>query len=472
MPRADGQRAFTFRLDGIASSAAAWRVLSFPLPARVRAFVLFGLAISAAWAAPAPVVPADGRDWPQWRGVRRDGVWRETGLLEKFPGSAVPLKWTVPVGAGYSGPTVAAGRVYLMDFVKETSSERVQCFDWRTGAVVWSVAYPASYADFTYEAGPRAAVTVQDGRAYALGAAGHFHCLDAASGEVLWRRDLRTDYRIRMPRWGLAAHPLVEGDLVITQIGGAGEACVVALDRLTGAERWKAFPDEASYAPPIAIDQAGKRLVVMALGYRLVAFEPADGTVRWTHDQPKSSWPIAIPAPTVHGDLMFFTTAHAGSYLYRLAADRPAVDVVWERGRRPRTDDTLSPVIPDPLVMNGLVIGVQTDGELRCLDLMTGKRQWETTEPMPKAWHATLHLVRAGETGDRAWLFTEQGNLILAQLTAAGYRELTRARLLEPTLEQGPRGRAVTWAHPAFAYRHVFARSDRELVCADLSATP
>lgn len=429
----------------------------------------FAWAAVVAGAAPAPAVPAGGQDWPQWRGAQRDGIWRETGIVERFPGTPLPRRWAVPVGAGYSGPTVAAGRVFLTDYDKATSTERVRCFDWRTGTPLWTVAYPCSYSDFTYEAGPRAAVTVRDGLAYALGAAGHLHCIDAATGAILWRRDLRADYRIRMPRWGLAAHPLVEGDLVITQIGGEGDACVVALDRRTGAERWKAFPDEASYAPPIAIEQAGRRLVVMALGYRLVAFEPADGTVRWTHEQPKGSWPIAIPAPAVQGDLMFFASAHAGSHLYRLAADRTEVEVVWSRGRRPRTDDTLAPVIPDPLLMNGLVVGVQTDGELRCLDLMTGRRHWETVEPMPKAWHATLHLVRAGETGDRAWLFTEQGNLILAQLTAAGYHELARAQVLEPTAEQGPRGRSVTWAHPAFAYRHIFARSDRELVCVDLS---
>lgn len=431
-----------------------------------------------AWCGFAPVflvgaveVPAaDGLDWPQWRGVRRDGVWRESGIVEKFAGETLRTRWRVPVGPGYTAPTVANGRVYMMDFAKETARERVLCVDWKTGATQWEVAYPAAYDGFTYEAGPRAAVTVQDGRAYALGAAGNLHCLEAASGKVVWSRDLRRDYQIRMPRWGLAAHPIVVDDLVITQIGGAGDACVIALDRATGAERWKAFPDEASYSPPILLEQAGRRLVVMGLGYRLVAFEPADGMLRWSHEQPKSSWPIAISAPAIEGDLIFFATAHAGSYLYRLARDRHAVEVVWERGRRPRTDDTLSPVIPDPLVMNGLVIGVQVDGELRCLDLMTGKRQWETIEPMPKAWHATMHLVRAGETGDRAWIFTEQGNLILARLDRSGYHELTRARLLEPTLEQGPRGRAVTWAHPAFAYRHVFARSDRELVCADLSA--
>ncbi len=428
------------------------------------------VAWSGAMAAPAPSARPEGMDWPQWRGAQRDGIWREDGIIGQFAGATIPLRWTVPIGGGYSGPTVAAGRVYVMDYVKETSTERVLCLDWRTGAKLWEIAYACSYETFTYEAGPRASVTIHDRRAYALGAAGNLHCLDAASGKILWQRDLLREYRIRMPKWGIAAHPLIEGEVMITQIGGAGEACVVAFDRKTGAERWKAFPDEASYSPPMAFEQAGRRTVVMALGYRLVAFDPADGTLRWSHDQPKSSWPISIPAPVVRGDLMFFCTAHAGSYLFRLARDQPAVEIVWERGRRPRSDDTLTPVIPDPLVMNGLVIGVQTDGELRCLDLMTGKRQWETLAPMPKAWHATMHLVRAGDSGDRAWIFTEQGNLILARLSAEGYHELARARLLEPTLEQGPRGRAVTWSHPAFAYRHIFARSDRELVCADLAA--
>src|SRR5688572_22079335 len=314
----------------------------FPTMPRVIPVVL--LAFSSAFAAPSPPAPPDGIDWPQWRGIRRDGVWREQGILEKFAGATISLRWSVPISAGYTGPTVASGRVYVMDYLKDKSSERVRCFDWKTGSTLWDVSYECSYADFTYEAGPRASVTIHDGRAYALGAAGNLHCIDAASGKLIWKRDLRSEYRIRMPKWGIAAHPIIEGDLLITQIGGAGEACVVALDRNTGEERWKAFPDEASYSPPIAVEQAGRRLIVIALGFRLIAFDPADGTIRWSHDQPKSSWPIAIPAPAVQGDLMFFSSAAAGSYLYRLASDRPAVEVVWERGRRPRTDDTLSPV--------------------------------------------------------------------------------------------------------------------------------
>lgn len=305
--------------------------------------------LGALLAALAQEIPSAGHDWPQWRGPRRDGVWREEGIVERFEEPRLRPRWSAP-------------------------------------------------------------------------------------------------------------------------IGGAGDACVIALDPTTGEERWKAFPDEASYAPAIAIDQAGRRVVVMPLGFRLVAFDPAGGELLWNHEQPRSSWPIAIPAPVVRGDLLLFSSAHAGSVLLRLRADRPGVDVVWERSRRGRTPDTLSPVIPDVLVMNGLAFGVQPDGELRCLELATGRRLWETTDLMPKAWHATMHLVRAGDSADRAWIFTEQGDLVLARLTAEGCRILARAKLIDPTPEGGPRDRAVAWAHPAFAYRHVFARNDRELVCADLSA--
>jgi outer membrane protein assembly factor BamB len=413
----------------------------------------------------------DGQDWPQWRGARRDGVWRETGIVERFDGGRIPVRWSVPVGGGYNGPTVASGRVFVMDRPKDRAVERVLCLDWKTGRTVWEISYDALYEGFSYTAGPRASVTVADGRAYALGAAGHLHCAEAATGRILWKRDLRREYRIRMPLWGIAASPIVEGDLLITQIAGEGEACVVALDRKTGEERWRAFPDEASYAPPIAFDQAGRRVVVLPLGFRLVAFGPADGKLLWSFEIPKSAWPISIPSPVVSDDLLFWTSGASGSVLFRLAPDRPAVDVVWRHdGRRPRTPDTLTSVIPTPVVLNGLVVGVQGDGELRCLDLMTGKRHWETTEVQPKSWHGTMHLVRAGEAGDRAWIFSELGELILARLTAERYQEISRAKLIAPTVEQGPRGRAVTWSHPAFAYRHVFARSDRELVAADLSA--
>ncbi len=428
-------------------------------------FTLLAAALAAGQSKP----PA-GLDWPQWRGQKRDGVWRETGIVDRFSGGRLPARWSVPLGSGYTGPTVAAGRVYVMDRLKEpVPVERVLCFDWEKGAPLWTHSYACEYRDFTYTAGPRASVTVQGGRAYALGAAGHLHCLDAADGRVLWKRDLRAEHRIRMPEWGIAASPLVEGDLVITQIGGEGDACVVALDRESGRDRWRALPDRAAYSAPIAIDQAGRRVIVCCVADRVVGLDAASGSLLWSYDMPGSQWPITIATPVVEGDLLFVTTAHVGAALLRLRADRPAVDEVWRRdGRKTRSPDTLHSVIPTPLLMNGHIYGVQSRGELRCLELLTGKRAWEETRVVPLATHGTLHLVRQGDRGDRAWIFGETGELILARLTGSGYEELARAKLIDPTKEQLPRG--VAWSHPAFAYRHVFARNDRELVCADLSA--
>ncbi|MFH1264245.1 MAG: PQQ-binding-like beta-propeller repeat protein, partial [Planctomycetota bacterium] len=193
-------------------------------------------------------------EWPQWRGPNRDGVWAETGVVDKFDSPEIKLKWRVPISSGYTGPTVAGGRVYLTDRVTEPKEiERIHCFDRQTGKTIWSHSYDCRYDGFGYRAGPRASVLVEDGRAYSLGAAGHLFCLDAAGGKVLWNRDLRAEYNIRMPNWGIAAAPVIEGDLLIVHFGGEN-ACVCAFDKKTGLERWKSLPDDASYSAPIVID--------------------------------------------------------------------------------------------------------------------------------------------------------------------------------------------------------------------------
>ena len=134
-------------------------------------------------------------DWPQWRGPTRDGVWKETGLLDKFPADRIPLRWRAPIGSGYSGPTVAGGRVYATDRQNDPKPvERVLCFDAKTGRNLWTCSYDCPYREVGYPAGPRASVSLDEGRAYALGTMGHLHCLDAA-GNVLWQRDLQKDYK-------------------------------------------------------------------------------------------------------------------------------------------------------------------------------------------------------------------------------------------------------------------------------------
>jgi outer membrane protein assembly factor BamB len=426
------------------------------------------LLLPALLLAPRPRAAALPYEWPQWRGTTRDGVWQQPGLVAKFASSQLKPRWRVPLGGGYCGPTVGGGRVFVMDrLVEPAPQERVHCLDWKTGRHLWTYAYECDYAGLSYADGPRASVTVSDGRAYALGAMGHLHCFRAATGDLLWSKDLRKQYQVQLPMWGIAAAPLIEGDLVIFQIGGK-DSCLVALDRKTGAERWHALPDKASYSAPIIIDQAGKRVLVCVTGDRIVGVDPQSGQLYWEYPFPAHVVVISIATPVVSGDRLFVTNFYEGCVMLRLLTDRPAVEKLWQRrGANERQTDGLQSIISTPLMLGDYVYGVDAYGELRCLDAKTGDRLWESLDAVPRNRWATIHFVR---NGDKIWMFNERGQLIIAQLSPKGYREISRAQLIKPTLGQLPQREGVCWSHPAYAYRHVFARNDEELLCASLAA--
>ncbi len=407
-------------------------------------------------------------DWPQWRGPTRDGVWHETGLVEKFDASHLKPRWRVPISSGYSGPTVADGRVFVTDRVAEPKQiERVHCFDWKTGEKIWSHAYDCEYRDVGYTAGPRASVTIDAGRAYSLGAMGHFFCFDAASGKILWKLDLDREYRIRMPIWGLAASPLIENDLVILQVGGEN-ACLVALDKVTGKKRWRAMQDDASYAAPIVIEQAGRRVLVCWTGQHVAGLDPPTGKVLWAYPFPPSKMVLAISTPVVEGDHLFVTGFYDGSLMLRLNEKKPAVDKIWRRvGLDEQHTDSLQSLIGTPYMKDNYVYGVDSYGELRCLEGDTGDRVWEELPAGRKVRWFNIHMV---ENQDKIWMFNERGELAITRLSPKGYEEISKAKLIAPTREQLNERGGVCWSHPAFAYRHVFARNDEELLAADLSA--
>ena len=425
--------------------------------------VVFGLV--SCWA----VAPAVGDDWPKWRGPEADGVWRETGIIARFDGATLPAAWRAEVAGGYSGPTVADGRVYVTDrVVKPKQVERVHCFDAATGRRIWSYEYDCPYRDVSYDTGPRASVTVDDGRAYSLGTMGHIFCFDAATGEVLWKKDLKKLYKIRMPIWGIAAAPLVENELVIVHIGGDNGACVVAFDKKTGREKWKALDDNASYSTPIAIDQAGKRVIVVWTGENVVGLNPENGQVHWKHPYERKRMIIGISTPVLYKDMLFVTGFFDGSMMLRLRQDEMAVDLVWRKsGSDEQHTESLHSIISTPIIFDDHIYGVDSYGELRCLNALTGDRIWESLAAVPRARWATIHFVRHD---NEVWMFNERGELIISKLSPAGFDEISRAKLIEPTMGQLPRRGGVCWTHPAFANRHVFVRNDKELICANLAA--
>src|SRR5919204_3817134 len=216
-------------------------------------------------------LPALADDWPQWLGPQRDAVWRETGILDKFPEGGPKALWRTPVKVGYAGPAVAGGKVYLMDFETDKAipkdsfnrgelpgNERVLCLDAATGKPVWEHKYPARYT-ISYPNGPRCTPTVQGGKVYTLGAEGNLHCLDAASGAVAWSKDFKKDYGAKTPMWGFCGHPLVDGQKLVCIVGGEG-SLAVAFDKDTGKEIWRSLSaKETGYSVPTLIEAGGKR---------------------------------------------------------------------------------------------------------------------------------------------------------------------------------------------------------------------
>lgn len=407
---------------------------------------------------------AAGQDWPDWRGVNRNAVWNDNNVIENFEQRALIPGWRVNVGAGYSGPTVFNGKVYLTDRIESPEeTEGVLCFDEKTGEKLWEYRYSAVYEGIGYPAGPRASVVINEGKVWSLGAMGHLVCLDAQSGKFFWSKNLKDEYQIRMPIWGIAATPLVDGNQIILQIGGSENACVVALNKNSGEEIWRNLNDGASYSAPVIFEKNGKRILVVWTEDNLVGMNPGTGDVYW-----KFSWKLkmamGIATPVLYNDYLFVSSFYNGSLLVKLGDDYTTAEKVWQiSGENERNTEALHCVINTPVILDDYIYGVDSYGELRCLELHSGRRVWENLSVVDKNRWANIHFI---QNNDKVWMFNEHGELLITSLTPQGLTIKDRTKIIEPTKKQLPRG--VTWSHPAFANGHVFVRNDNELISISL----
>lgn len=419
-------------------------------------------------------------DWPQWLGLGRDGVWRESGIVETLPANGLTYRWRMPIGSGYSGPAVTGGRVFVMDRQLASGSanpqnafsrgeipgtERVLCLNEADGKILWQHAYECPYT-VSYAAGPRTTPAVSDGRVYTLGAEGNLFCLNVEDGKVIWSRDFKKEFGIKTPMWGFAGHPLVDGNKLICLAGGDGSVAV-AFDKVTGRELWRSLSaKEPGYAPPMIYEFGGKRQLIIWDPESVNALDPETGKVLWTYElAPPVRQGMSIPTPRKIGDELFLTSFYNGSLLLRIGPD--GASKVWASKKVSETDtDGLHSVFAAPLIEDGHIFGPGSYGQYRCLDLETGERLWETFAPTSgksERWGNAFTVKH----GDRCFLFSEKGDLIIAKLSAEKYQELSRAHLIDP-VNRDP-GRPVVWSHPAFADKCIFARNDREIVCVSLA---
>jgi outer membrane protein assembly factor BamB len=432
-------------------------------------------------------------DWPNWMGANRDGVWRESGIIKRFPESGPEVVWRQPIGGGYGGPAIVGEFVYVMDRTADDGKgqsvendlrqageiqggERVQCLRLSDGIPVWQHTYDCGYR-IAYPNGPRCTPTVDGEHVYTLGAMGRLICFERSSGEVRWQIELTEKYRTRPPVWGFASHPIIDGNKLIVPVGGEGSG-VAAFDKNNGQEIWRAVTTmDVAYAPLIIYSNKVNNHVVRQLIFwhadGITSLDPENGQQFWYVKFPEEQNPsqTSIATPRIFDNKLLISEFYKGSLLLELGSGPPSVKELWRSHKTdPRNENSLNAMMATPFVKAGFAYGIAYDGRgqgvYRCIDLKTGETKWTKTDWLGKKpiMFATAFAV---ENDGRYYMFSDTGELLIAEMDETGFRELSRAEIIEPSTPA--RGRIVVWCHPAFASKKMVVRNDKEIVCVNLA---
>jgi outer membrane protein assembly factor BamB len=298
-----------------------------------------------------------------------------------------------------------------------------------------------------YGNGPRSTPTLWSGKVYTFGARGHLHCLDSATGKIVWCRDTAKDFKGRIPTWGLSCSPLVWQKNLIVQVGGEN-ACVVSFDLDSGKERWRSLDDPAGYSSPVLIGGRDEVQLVTSLPEHLVGLNPDTGKETWRFklDQ-RINYDVAISDPVYHNGVLL-----AGDYWTGCRAIQPGTSKLPAKGVWKGKQVSL--LMSTPLCADGHAYALDRFRGLKCIELKTGEIKWQDEHVTPRGRnpHASMVWLR-----ERALILNEKCELILAKLSPKKYEELSRVQV--------PTKKGFTWAHPAYADGCVFVRDDEEILC-------
>lgn len=422
--------------------------------------VLFASSLAcflAGAAATEAAVPTSTKDWPQFRGPGRDGLSPETSLLTRWPESGPQVLWRARGGQGYSGLVVSDGRVYTLvgEGEKEKGTEHVLCLDAATGKELWRFPLGSLYVDGSGNGdGPRATPLADDSRLYVVSGVGRLFALDKKTGKVVWQHDLRGEMGSPGASDGsFASSPLIEGDLLILEVGGnpgkpgPGNTAYAAFDRESGEVRWTAENDGAAFAAPVAITAAGERQIVFFSATGLVSVSPKDGRVFWRYPWRTQFDVNAVTPVLLPEDRLFVSSGYdVGAAVLQLkpeAGGGVKVEEVW-RSR------VMKSVFATPVLLSGHLYGFDK-ATFKCVDAATGTEKWAGRGyGTGNVIYADGHLI----------VLSDRGELALVEATPAEYKEVARAQVLT--------GRTIT--PPALADGRLYVRNNTdEIVCLDLS---
>jgi outer membrane protein assembly factor BamB len=383
-------------------------------------------------------------DWPQWRGPNRDGISKEAGLKKSWPAGGPPLAWrTTGAGEGYSSFAVADGRVYTMG--ARGNTEYVLAFDAASGKRLWATPNGSRFGNDRGD-GPRGTPTIEAGRVYAYGASGDFSVLDATTGKSIWTVNVLRQFGGSNITWGLSESPLVLSDRILVNAGGNG-ASVVALKKTDGSLIWKSQNDEPGYSSAVVQEIGGIRQAVFFTGQRAIGVDVKDGRLLWSYDK-VANRTANIATPVVRGNRVFLSSDYGtGAALLEMSAGGGGIsakEVYFTREMR--NHHASSVLVGDHLFgFSGAI--------LTAMKFDDGQVAWRARD-FPKG-----SLVFADE---RLYLYSERGDVALAEPSPSGYREHGRFQLQTGSLP--------TWSHPVVSGGKLFLRDQDVIYAYDVAA--
>ncbi len=416
-----------------------------------------------------------GVDWPGFLGPTGDGKSPETGILTAWPEGGPPVLWQLELGEGYSMPSVAAGRLYAFD--RHGDRQRLTCLDAATGAELWRSEHPVDYEDYYgFSNGPRTSPVVDGDRVYTFGVAGRLRCHSTADGKLLWEVDTAKRFGVVKNFFGVGSTPVIEGDLLIAQIGGSPPGSppvqsgrvrgngsgIVAFDKRSGEVRYSITDELASYSSPVLATIEGRRWAFVLARNGLIAFDPRSGELRfqvpWRATKTES---VNAANPVVAGDMVFITESYGpGAALLRVKPD--GFEVL--RKDPPGRGGSLRSHWSTPIHHEGWLYGCSGSGsgdaELRAVNLLTGEIGWSKDGlGRTTLLYADGHLVVLGE----------YGKLLLVRATPERYEQVAEVELRD---EQGdPLLAHPAWNAPILSRGRLYVRGKDRLVCLDLGSS-
>jgi outer membrane protein assembly factor BamB len=379
--------------------------------------------------------------WPDFRGAARDGRSTETIRTDWPAGGLAPL-WKQPIGLGYASFVVADGRAFTIE--QRRQQEIVAAYDVESGRELWTNGWDGEFVESMGGDGPRATPTYHDGRVYALGALGELRCLDAATGTVIWRRNILEDNGAPNLDWGMSAAPLIVDDKVVVLPGGSGGRSVVAYNKTSGVPIWRALDDRQAYVSPMLVTLAGARQILIVSATRAVALDPEQGTLLWDYPWPTDMGINAAQPVLLGGDRVFLSASYGGGaavFEVTRSGDQFATKTIWENSRMKNR-------FTSSLLHEGHLYGLD-EAILACIDAATGEQKWKGG----RYGYGQPILV-----GDQLIVLTEQGDIAIVRATPERHDELVRFAAID----------GKTWNHPVLANGRLLVRNLREMAAFDV----